>query len=95
MMTLVTGSAGFIGQAVCTALLARGEHVVGLDNFNDYYDPKLKRDRVAQLAAQARFVQVEAELADRPALDALFTRFKPRRIVHRKVDCYVARFRTS
>jgi UDP-glucuronate 4-epimerase len=82
MMTLVTGSAGFIGQAVCTALLARGEHVVGLDNFNDYYDPKLKRDRVAQLAAQARFVQVEAELADRPALDALFTRFKPRRIVH-------------
>jgi UDP-glucuronate 4-epimerase len=82
---LVTGSAGFIGHAVCIALLSRGEAVVGLDNFNAYYDPSLKRDRLEQIrrsAAGARFEQVDADLADRPALDALLARFRPRRIVH-------------
>ena len=73
-MILVTGSAGFIGQAVCSALLARGERVVGLDNFNDYYDPRLKRDRVARIAGDARFEQVTGDLADRAAVDALLAR---------------------
>jgi len=81
-MILVTGSAGFIGQAVCTALLARGETVVGLDNFNDYYDPQLKRDRVMRLGPSERFSQVQADLADAAALDGLFARYRPRRIVH-------------
>jgi len=81
-MILVTGSAGFIGQAVCTALLARGETVVGLDNFNDYYDPQLKRDRVMRLGPSERFSQVQADLADAAALDALLARYRPRRIVH-------------
>jgi UDP-glucuronate 4-epimerase len=82
---LVTGSAGFIGHAVCIALLSRGECVVGLDNFNSYYEPSLKHDRVGQIrrsAAGAHFDQVEADLADRSAVDALFARFRPRRIVH-------------
>ena len=81
-MILVTGSAGFIGQAVSAALLSRGDSVVGLDNFNDYYDPWLKRDRILQIAANAGFDQVEADLADRPSVDALFRRFRPRAIVH-------------
>ena len=84
-MILVTGSAGFIGQAVCAALLSRGESVVGLDNFNGYYDPQLKRDRLEQIrriAASGRFSQIEGDIADRPALDALIARFGPRRIVH-------------
>ncbi len=81
-MILVTGSAGFIGQAVCAALLSRGESVVGLDNFNAYYDPQLKRDRIKRIEADGRFSQVEGDLADRPAIDALFGRFRPRRIVH-------------
>ena len=81
-MILVTGSAGFIGQAVCTALLSRGESVVGLDNFNAYYDPQLKRDRIKRIGADPRFSQVEADLADRAAIDALFARFRPSRIVH-------------
>jgi UDP-glucuronate 4-epimerase len=80
-MILVTGSAGFIGQAVAQALLARGEAVVGLDNFNPYYDPQLKRDRVARLT-DSRYTQVEADLTDRAALSALFARHRPRRIVH-------------
>jgi UDP-glucuronate 4-epimerase len=79
---LVTGCAGFIGQAVCAALLARGESVVGLDNFDPYYDPQLKRDRIKRIAAHEHFSQVEADLADCPAIDALFSSFRPRRIVH-------------
>jgi UDP-glucuronate 4-epimerase len=79
---LVTGSAGFIGQAVCAALLSRGESVVGFDNFNAYYDPQLKRDRIKRIEGDSRFSQLEGDLADRAAIDALFGRFRPRRIVH-------------
>ena len=81
-MILVTGSAGFIGQAVCAALLSRGETVAGLDNFNAYYDPQLKRDRIKRIEGDSRFSQVEGDLADRAAIDALLARFRPRRIVH-------------
>jgi len=79
---LVTGSAGFIGQAVCAALLMRGDTVVGLDNFNDYYDPRLKRDRLQRIAGSAGFTQIEADLVDRTAVDAVFSRHRPRHIVH-------------
>jgi UDP-glucuronate 4-epimerase len=79
---LVTGSAGFIGQAVCSALLSRGESVAGFDNFNAYYDPQLKRDRIKQIEANERFSQIEGDLADRSSVDTLLARFQPRRIVH-------------
>lgn len=78
---LVTGAAGFIGMHVTQALLARGDAVVGLDNLNDYYDPQLKRDRLAAIAAEAgvnagvaeaRFRFVQADVADLPALQAVF-----------------------
>ncbi|WP_062766534.1 NAD-dependent epimerase/dehydratase family protein [Sphingopyxis terrae] len=49
MTVLVTGAAGFIGMHVTAALLARGEHVIGIDNFNDYYSPELKEARIAEL----------------------------------------------
>jgi UDP-glucuronate 4-epimerase len=81
-MIFVTGSAGFVGHGVCTALLQRGETVVGFDNFNDYYDPALKRARVATLAAHPHFSQVEGDLADRAALRAALARSRPDRIVH-------------
>ena len=48
MKVLVTGSAGFIGSALCLRLLARGDYVIGLDNHNDYYDPRLKEERLAR-----------------------------------------------
>jgi UDP-glucuronate 4-epimerase len=80
-MILVTGCAGFIGAGVSRALLARGERVLGVDNFNSYYDPKLKRDRVAPLLA-AGLVLEEVDLASGPALRALLERHRPRRIVH-------------
>lgn len=51
--TLVTGAAGIIGAYVCRAVLGRGEPVIGLDNFNDYYDPQLKRYCVTALCPDA------------------------------------------
>ena len=55
MKILVTGSAGFIGFHLSKALLARGDEVIGLDNFNDYYDPKLKEARNAILEKEKGF----------------------------------------
>ncbi|ADV28678.1 NAD-dependent epimerase/dehydratase [Pseudoxanthomonas suwonensis 11-1] len=80
MTVLVTGAAGFIGAYTCQALAARGEHVIGLDNYNDYYDPAIKRDRVAALCPQ---VDIRAlDLADRDGLAALFAEVRPVRVVH-------------
>ena len=73
MKYLVTGAAGFIGFHLAKALLERGDSVVGLDNLNDYYDPALKSARLDLLRSlDADFSFVKADLADRPALDALF-----------------------
>ena len=71
---LVTGAAGSIGAHLCRALLARGEEVVGLDNFNPYYDPALKEARLAALtgdAAPGAFRMKRADLADTEAVLAL------------------------
>jgi len=68
MKVLVTGTAGFIGSHLAAALLARGDTVVGLDNFNDYYDPHRKRDNVATLASKPRFTLEEVDVRDEQAL---------------------------
>lgn len=70
---LVTGAAGFIGHALCQRLLVDGRTVVGLDNLNDYYDPQLKRDRLAQLHVYPGFCHAEFDMADRERLAALFS----------------------
>ena len=80
-MILVTGCAGFIGHGVVRALLARGQAVLGIDNLNPYYDPRLKQDRLAQCAG-AGFTFLPLDLADRPALAAAFAAHRPTRIVH-------------
>ncbi|MGD9889553.1 MAG: NAD-dependent epimerase [Halothiobacillaceae bacterium] len=82
MSVLVTGAAGFIGFYVTQALLARGEQVIGLDNLNDYYDVKLKYARLAQIGTQANFSFIQADLADRYAMSALFAQHKPKRVIH-------------
>jgi UDP-glucuronate 4-epimerase len=81
-LTLVTGAAGFIGSFVARALVARGEAVVGLDNLNDYYDPDLKRARLALLADNPRFTFENVDLVDALSLRSLFTRFRFTRVVH-------------
>ncbi|MCP9805210.1 NAD-dependent epimerase [Cyanobium sp. T1B-Tous] len=84
MTIVVTGAAGFIGAAVCERLLARGEQVVGLDNFNPYYEPALKRARISQLqATESRtWTLIEADLEDRAAVEAVFAQHKPRGVIH-------------
>ncbi|MGL4636263.1 MAG: NAD-dependent epimerase/dehydratase family protein [Beijerinckiaceae bacterium] len=71
MKVIVTGAAGFIGSHVSKVLLARGDQVVGIDSMNTYYDPKLKRDRLASLLPEKNFTFLEANIADRDAMFAL------------------------
>jgi len=71
MSILVTGAAGFIGSRVVRALLARGESVLGIDNFSDYYDPALKFARLKPLREIAGFTFLEADVADREAMHGL------------------------
>ena len=71
---LVTGAAGFIGFHLSRALLNRGDRVLAVDNCNDYYAPKLKRDRLAQLQSHQHFRFLEQDLADRAGTTALFAR---------------------
>jgi len=82
MKILVTGSAGFIGYHVATKLLARGDQVVGYDNLNPYYDPKLKNDRLAKLSMFPGFRFVKGDLADRGAVENLFSSENFERVVH-------------
>src|SRR5579885_3083770 len=79
---LVTGAAGFIGFHVARRLLAEGRPVVGLDNMNAYYDPRLKEARLAELAKHAGFTFVRADLAERAAIEALFAEHRFPRVVH-------------
>jgi len=82
MKVLVTGAAGFIGFYTAKYLLERGDTVVGLDNFNDYYDVALKEARAAQLDPYAGFRMVRAGLEDRAAIEALFGEERFDRVVH-------------
>jgi UDP-glucuronate 4-epimerase len=84
MAILVTGGAGFIGYHLSDRLLSRGDQVVSIDNLNDYYDPQLKRDRIADLRARhgdaLRFI--EADFADHVALDRALEGHDFSRIAH-------------
>jgi UDP-glucuronate 4-epimerase len=82
MKILVTGAAGFIGCFTAKQLLERGETIVGLDNFNDYYDVSLKEARAALLEQFDNFSMVRADLADREAMERLFARHKFDKVVH-------------
>jgi UDP-glucuronate 4-epimerase len=78
---LVTGSAGFIGYHVSQALLANGHDVVGFDNFNDYYDPQLKRDRDQRLSSNPRFTSIRGDISERNELATAFAN-APRMVIH-------------
>ena len=82
MKILVTGAAGFIGFHTARQLLERGETVLGLDNFNDYYDVTLKESRAAVLDTYDDFSMHRIDLADRDAMEALFENEKFDKVVH-------------
>ncbi|MFA7681743.1 MAG: NAD-dependent epimerase/dehydratase family protein [Candidatus Peribacteraceae bacterium] len=70
MKILLTGAAGFIGFHTANALLARGDEVIGFDNFNPYYDPQLKEDRAAQLEGKKGWKMIRGDILDREALSS-------------------------
>ncbi|MDQ1363822.1 MAG: UDP-glucuronate 4-epimerase, partial [Pseudomonadota bacterium] len=82
MKVLVTGVAGFIGMYTAKALLENGHDVVGIDNINDYYDVQLKHDRLKQLESYKKFIFVKMDMADRPAMAALFEKEKFNRVIN-------------
>src|SRR3954467_11004634 len=79
---LVTGAAGFIGFPLARRLLQKGRKVVGVDNIDDYYDPKLKKARLAELAKLPGFTFVKLDLAERETVAALFAKHKFPQVVH-------------
>ncbi|WP_203321644.1 NAD-dependent epimerase [Pseudoxanthomonas beigongshangi] len=82
MRVLVTGAAGFIGYHLSERLLARGDEVLGYDNLNPYYDPRLKQARLDRLLPRPGFRFVNAALEDRTALEQAFDGFRPQRVVN-------------
>ncbi len=82
MRVLVTGAAGFIGSHLTEALLARGDDVYGFDNFNDYYDPVVKRRNLAKAMTNDRFRLAEADLLDEGAVRFAFEECDPDVVVH-------------
>jgi UDP-glucuronate 4-epimerase len=81
-LILVTGAAGFIGYHVSRRLLERGDTVLGIDNINDYYDPKLKETRLSMLRDFPKFRFERIDVSDRERMTAMFDREKPKRVVH-------------
>ena len=82
MRYLVTGGAGFIGSHVSEALLSRGDQVIAIDNFNDYYSPDRKRSNIAGLAGRAGYTLVEADIRDPNALEEIFATHRPEKVAH-------------
>jgi len=79
---LVTGCAGFIGSHLVEALLRRGEDVGGIDSFNDYYDPEVKRRNLRWAAGHSRFSLYEGDICDEPFVRKVFEWFRPDVTVH-------------
>ena len=79
---LVTGSAGFIGSALCLRLLERGDQVIGIDNHHDYYDPALKEARLARHANDENYTHLRIDIADRSAMEQVFKEHKLQGVIN-------------
>lgn len=82
MHVLITGGAGFIGSSLADALLARGDRVTAIDNFDPYYDPQIKWRNVGKAEGYKTYALVEGDICDPSTVDALLARTKPNAIVH-------------
>jgi UDP-glucuronate 4-epimerase len=79
---LVTGGAGFIGSHLTEKLLEYGDKVINLDNFNDFYDPLIKRKNIIRAELSPRYILVEGDIRDKTLLNHIFTAFKIDTVVH-------------
>ena len=82
MKILVTGCAGFIGSHITDKLLGEGYDVVGVDNFNDYYDPKIKEANISSARKSPKFKIFRLDILDFEKLTEIFAREKPKKVVH-------------
>ncbi|MCH7697025.1 MAG: NAD-dependent epimerase [Proteobacteria bacterium] len=82
MKILLTGVAGFIGSAVSSFLLERGDEVIGVDDLNDYYDVQLKMDRLAMIESHKNFRFIKQDISHREEMATLFKTEQPERVVH-------------
>ena len=82
MKILVTGTAGFIGNALALRLLERGDEVIGVDNLDPYYDVDLKKARLARIADHPGFTDLRVDIGDRAAMEAAFVEHRPQRVVN-------------
>jgi UDP-glucuronate 4-epimerase len=82
MKIMVTGGAGFIGSHTVDALLARGDEVVCVDNFNDYYSPLRKRRNLAQAQTSGSFRLYESDIRNLEEMERIFTEEKPQAVAH-------------
>ncbi|HPO12617.1 MAG TPA: GDP-mannose 4,6-dehydratase [Candidatus Hydrogenedentes bacterium] len=79
---LITGAAGFIGSHLSEALLARGDRVIGLDDFNTFYDPGIKRRNLAPSQKNDRFILYDRDICDEAGVRMVFEREQPEVVVH-------------
>lgn len=86
---IVTGGAGFIGSHLCERLLKSGYRVINIDNFNDFYDPYVKRSNVSEteklckdLNLCGNYIVLEGDIRDAAFLDKAFTDYRPRSVIH-------------
>lgn len=79
---LITGGAGFIGSAIAKKLHERGDELVLVDNFNDAYEPQLKRDRISQFLKDVEFTLYEADIRDSEKMNEIFETEKPTKVIH-------------
>jgi UDP-glucuronate 4-epimerase len=82
LKVLITGGAGFIGSHTTVALLSRGDQVVCLDNFNDYYSPERKRKNVAEFLDDPDYQLYEGDIRDGERLEEIFAKEKPDKVIH-------------
>jgi len=79
---IVTGSVGFIGFSLCVKLLERGESIIGIDNHNDYYDPKIKESRLQKLTKYSNYKHYRLDITDQTSLEKIFKEHKPSRVAN-------------
>jgi len=82
MNILVTGGVGFIGSHVCDALLAKGKGVICVDNFNDYYNPKVKENNIGEASKNNNFVLYRADITNKEELRRIFEENNINKIIH-------------